>query len=105
MNNQYHGNACFVCRYAEKYEGSKARECQPGGRYFNQKAAIKESLREADKALKMTTEERKNLVVCIPSDDEEGEDEENMEVDGKNCLLAIVCRCKMQIHLYILYHL
>lgn len=72
----------FLKRYVEKYEGSTAKECQPGGRFFNQKAHIKESLRSADKAIKMSPDERKDLVLCIPSD-EESEDEDDMDVvDG-----------------------
>lgn len=78
--------AWLSARYVERFEGSTSRDCQPGGRYFNQKADIKDSLKEADKALKMTAEERKDLIVCIPSDDEmEDEDlEESMDIEENN---------------------
>ena len=70
---------CFL-RNVQIFEGKKSKDCQPGGRFFNQKRDIKEAVDKADKALVMSVKERLGLVVCIASDDEE---EEEMDVESK----------------------
>ena len=76
----------FVFRNVKPFLGSDDKEFQKGGPYYSTSAPVIKGVEEAQKALKLSNEDRLSLVVDLqPSDDEEDEEEEanGMDFDRK----------------------
>ncbi|KAL8582855.1 hypothetical protein ACOMHN_042688 [Nucella lapillus] len=59
------------------FKGSDAPECQRGGQFYTLNAQILQNREEADKALKLSVDDRLKLVAHLqPSDDEEEEEDD-----------------------------
>ncbi|XP_071491838.1 DNA mismatch repair protein Msh6-like [Diadema antillarum] len=76
--------AWISAKLVETFNGSRAKECQLGGKFQTTKPDVKRGMEQADQALKKSVEERMKLIVCqVPSEDEE-EDEEEEEMDAES---------------------
>ena len=64
-------------RFTKVFTGTDMKECRRGGVYFTSNIECRKGYEEAEKALKMTIEERLALIVEHKMSDEE----EEMEVD------------------------
>ncbi|KAL3892164.1 hypothetical protein ACJMK2_004398 [Sinanodonta woodiana] len=75
--------AWIKTRNIKPYQGSEDSNCMKGGPLYSTSPLVHKGMEEADKALKMSREDRSNLVVELkPSDDEdEEEEEEDMDFD------------------------
>ena len=58
------------------FDGTDVKECKRGGVYFTSNVSCRKGAEEAEKALKLTKDERMELIVGHVSSDEE-----EMEVD------------------------
>ena len=70
-------------RFTKAFTGTDVKECRRGGVYFTSNTECRKGSEDAEKALKMTIEERLTLVVEHKMSDEEEEMEVD-EFDGKN---------------------
>lgn len=71
----------YFCRDIILYQGSDHEDYKKGGKCHSLNPKVKKGTQEADKALKLSVEDRLKLVVDLqPSSDEE--EEEDMDVEG-----------------------
>ncbi|XP_077990692.1 DNA mismatch repair protein Msh6-like [Glandiceps talaboti] len=78
-------------KFVQPFTGLGSKEVLRGGKFFSPKPDVQKATKDADNALKLSVDERLELVVCTPSDDEDangaddGEnEEEEMEVENEN---------------------
>ncbi|XP_021365348.1 DNA mismatch repair protein Msh6-like isoform X1 [Mizuhopecten yessoensis] len=72
--------AWIKAKNVHHYKGSNDKEYQMGGQFFSHNPKVKQGTCEADKAIKLSLEERLKLVVELQPSDEE-EEEESMDLD------------------------
>ena len=73
---------CCIFRFVKEYTGSDSKECLRGGKFFSADLKRQKSLEQADNAMKLSVDERLNLVLPHKELSEDEDKEETMDFDG-----------------------